>query len=529
MRNALQKPSASGSTTPAPVKGLNTVKNFSELDPEEAAVLDNFYPQIGRVKLRRGSAYHAYSEIELATEDGELLTTEDGITLTTEGENADPLLALMPYSAGTTQALFAASGNAIYDVTTAGAISTAVQSSLNSGQWSYTMFATSGGNFLFMVNGADDPRYYDGSTWTLPSITGITSSELETVTAHKRRLWFTRINSLKAYYLGSEAIAGALTSFDLAPVFPRGGRLVAIGTWTLDAGDGLDDYAVFLTSEGEVAIYQGTDPSSANTWALTGVFRIGRPLGKRCMQKLGPELVVLTEDGFGELSRMIGRARTEDARLSRKIMPSVVADARDRVDSFGWQWCFYPRENMLLVNVPGYANGKQYVMNTEILSWCTFSNWPANAFEVFGGDLYFCGGTSVYKADAGTHDYGNAIMGDVKTGSSYFRSRGRQKRFTMIRPILETTGTPVPQIAVLPDFSDAALQEPSLTLGGGGAEWDVAEWDVASWGSTERVQAEWYVVEGIGYCAALRMKLTTKTATIAWIATDWLYETGGYV
>lgn len=210
-------------------------------------------------------------------------------------------------------------------------------------------------------------------------------------------------------------------------------------------------------------------------------------------------------------------------------MPSIVADARNRMNDFGWQWCFYPRENMLLVNVPGYAAGKQYVMNSEILSWCTFSGWPANAFEVFDGDLYFCAGTSVFKADIGTHDYGNPITGDVKTGSSYFRQRGRQKQFTLIRPILETTGAPRPQIAVLPDFQNAELQDPELSLGGSGPAWDATDWDQSLWGSSERIQSEWYVVDGVGYCAALRMKISTKSASIGWIATDWLYVAGGHV
>jgi hypothetical protein len=59
------------------------------------------------------------------------------------------------------------------------------------------------------------------------------------------------------------------------------------GTWTVDGGDGPDDRAVFVTSEGEVIVYQGTNPSSATTWAKIGSYYIGKPLGRRCLEKFG--------------------------------------------------------------------------------------------------------------------------------------------------------------------------------------------------------------------------------------------------
>jgi hypothetical protein len=42
--------------------------------------------------------------------------------------------------------------------------------------------------------------------------------------------------------------------------------------WTNDAGDGVDDYAAFVFSTGEVLVYQGDDPGSVNAWSLIGRF-----------------------------------------------------------------------------------------------------------------------------------------------------------------------------------------------------------------------------------------------------------------
>ena len=58
------------------------------------------------------------------------------------------------------------------------------------------------------------------------------------------------------------AVAGAASMFDLGQIFTEGGYLMAMATWTVDAGYGVDDLAVFITSEGEVAVYRG------GTWLL---------------------------------------------------------------------------------------------------------------------------------------------------------------------------------------------------------------------------------------------------------------------
>lgn len=54
---------------------------------------------------------------------------------------------------------------------------------------------------------------------------------------------------------------------------------MAAETWTLDSGEGLDDYLVVTTSEGQVGVFRGTDPTSVATWGLVGVWNLGEPIG----------------------------------------------------------------------------------------------------------------------------------------------------------------------------------------------------------------------------------------------------------
>ncbi len=52
----------------------------------------------------------------------------------------------------------------------------------------------------------------------------------------------------------------------------------------LDSGasGGLSEQNVFVTTRGgEVAVYQGDNPDSIESWAKVGVYRIGNPLGSK--------------------------------------------------------------------------------------------------------------------------------------------------------------------------------------------------------------------------------------------------------
>ena len=84
-------------------------------------------------------------------------------------------------------------------------------------------------------------------------------------------------------------------------IFKKGGYLIAMGDWAIDSTSGIYNGFCFITSEGEVAMYDGTDPSA---WSLKGVYSISRPLGPRCTMKAGGDLMVATEDGIVPMSKV---------------------------------------------------------------------------------------------------------------------------------------------------------------------------------------------------------------------------------
>jgi hypothetical protein len=63
------------------------------------------------------------------------------------------------------------------------------------------MMATSGGNFLFAVNGVDSAKTFDGATWAVPGITVATSATWNYIALHKRRIWAVEKNTMNLWYL----------------------------------------------------------------------------------------------------------------------------------------------------------------------------------------------------------------------------------------------------------------------------------------------------------------------------------------
>lgn len=512
----------------------------------------NTNPTVG---IRLLSSGHSIIVDFLQEEDGSTATSAIPTTTVTvtraadtptysSGSSASAITAdvesLMSWSSGASSKLFAATNGCIYDVGSGGSVSTPDVTGLTSDRWHHENFK----GYLFMLNGADTPRTYNGSHAT-QSITGsgLTSSNLLFPWAFKERLFMVEKNTLNAWYLGTGAISGAASKLDFSGYCRLGGVLVAGATWTRDGGSGSDDYCVFLTSKGEVLVYQGTDPSSSTTWALVGVFRIGAPVGDKPFRKVGADLVVICEDGYVSLSMVLPVDRAGAARgaISDKIRDAVADATRDYRNNYGWQAILYPQSNWLLFNVPTaeLSSSEQHVMNTITGAWCRFTGWDAYCWELHNDELYF--GTSegqVALADTGWFDIPSAysssgatavaITGTSKPAFSYFGSRTQQKHFKMVRPVISSEAQVDVALALNTDFEDRnpqAVSTPAVT----GSVWDEAVWDEAEWGSAAVIRRNWLSVSGIGYCGALAMRTSTKGVSVALNSIDYLFESGGVV
>lgn len=492
---------------PAPVGGLNARDSIAEMPAKDAVTLTNWFPTPTNVRVRNGY-------INWAT----------GLPAWVE------TLAL--YNGPVTKKLFAVSGTAIYDVSSSGAVGAAVVTGLTNARWQTVQMGTAGGQFLIMVNGVDAMRQYDGTTWSAitGAITGVSTLNIAHINVFKNRLWMVEKNTMKVWYLPVNSITGAASSIDLGSIFKLGGYLMAMGNWTIDNYAGIDDFAVFVTSEGEVAIYKGSDPTTAAGFTLQGTFRVGRPIGRRCLTKVAADVALVSVDGLFALSKALLTDRTQlQEAITDKITNLVTQDAQSYQGNFGWQCILYPIGNKLILNVPQTENNTQYqyVMNTINKSWCKFTGWNSACWEFYNDGIYFGGNGVVCQADTTNSDNGANIYADIKPAFSYFGAKGRNKRFTMVRPIFLSDGSINAAISLNTDFNDTIpTSVPSFILAAGSV-WDVAPWDTSSWASDAAVSKSWQSVTGIGFAGTLRMQIVNNGGDISLQSIDYVYENGG--
>ena len=363
------------------------------------------------------------------------------------------------------------------------------------------------------------------------AITGVDSSALIHVNLFKNFLFFVEEGTLRAWYLPVGQVAGAASQLDFGGYARNGGFLQAMGTWTIDAGQGADDYAVWVTNNGETIVYTGTNPSAPETWSLEGIWQLGQTFNRRCFLKFAGDLLLLTQDGLAPLASALQSSRLDPrVNITDKIYYEISREISLYSTNFGWQVIYYASQNMLIINVPSAEGIQQYCMHTISKAWCSFSAISANCWELNFDNIYFGGNGYVAQFWNGYSDAGNNINASVQQAYSYFDSPGQQKRFTMVRPIFQTdNGLPGINVGINTDFDAqnslgaVSYNAVSTTLG----TWDNATWDNQVWGGNLSLTKLWQGVTGIGYSGGIVMKVATQGIDVHWVSSDYVMERGG--
>lgn len=505
----------STTTIPAPVKGWNLVDPLAVMAPEFAVQLDNWIPRPGYVEARGGYEQYATGFV-------------------------DSVESLATYDDGSVSEFYAFSGTGIYNITGGGAIGAPVYAITEAKSWVTQQFTTLAGTYLTGANGVDPVFKYDGSAWTASAITGVTPADLSHVHVFAQRLWFVEKTSLSVWYLAPGAIEGAATEFPLGTIFRLGGKVIAMGSWSADAGEGLQEYAVFLTDQGQVALYQGSDPTTSTGFVLAGVYRIPKPLGANPILEFGGDLLILTEGGVYPISKGLQSATVADtSAITYTISPQFALDARSFRGQYGWGMLLFTEDNLLLVNIPFTNVGKsdQYVMNTITGAWARLRNINSLCWARFASEAYF-GGTNqnglncVYKAFTGTSDDGANVSTSLITAYNYLGDRILNKHIKLIRanfvvnaPINLAMGISTDFTPLL-SFQYASMQSLLNLLANGGI-WDLGIWDSNVWEFAFFTPKEWRTVSSLpGFCAAIGLQTETQNAIIQVTSFDVAFEVG---
>lgn len=505
---------AIGKSAPAPVEGWDAISPLAEMDPKRAIVLDNWFPQPGYVEVRKG--YSSWSTGMGSSGKIETLMAYNGLTTAN-----DKLLGIV--------------GGTIYDCTSNAAATSTGVTGLTNSRWQYVNYTTSAGTcYLLAVNGVDHLQAFDGTTWTVPSITGVTSDTWININVFKKYVFGIVTGSMNACYLPLDSIAGAATAFPLGSVMQKGGYLVAMTTWTIDGGNGPADYAVFISSRGQVAVYSGTNPAS--DFALVGVYEVPPPIGSRCFTRVAADVALVSISGVLPLSKALRQDRAAEAGIAMtlRINNAMNTYAQSYKGNFGWELTPYPLGTAAILNVPIAENvtAYQFVMNTLTGAWCRFLGWNMNCFCVFK-DILYGGGNSgvVYKMWTGSIDGSTQIDATGQCAYNYFGDKGRDKRLTGLQPLITTDQTIVPQFGFSTDFKDNATISTPSAVSTNSALYDSAVWDTDVYAVEGRSSADWTTASGIGQCASLHFRQSTSSTgsiTVQFNGFNVAYEVGEF-
>lgn len=512
------KTPARAHTFPAPIRGWILNENVSMPQPAGALTLDNWICTTTGIKPRGGVATHVTLEA--------------------------PATSLFSYRSGGAEVFFGATASKIYDISAASETTPpVVVAGQTGGAYSAQQFGTAGGDYLYAVNGADSAQLYDGSTWTqiddvsTPAITGVTTASLSNVWAFANRLFFVEAGTQNAWYLGVDSIGGAANEFSLAGIFKKGGSLLFGATWSLDAGDGLDDKCIFVSTEGEVAVYEGTNPGSAADWRKVGVYQITRPLGPKAIMQAGGDLLIANENGLVPISAAIQRdtAALELAAVSRAITPHWQSQVSATGGS-AWEIVKWPQQNIMVISQPNDPDNTALIANLQTGAWSRQTGWDTQCLGFYDESVFFGDSEGrVSRMETGGSDNGVPYTCVYIGQHEGMGAPGVEKTVSQVRATFKVATKIAPYVSAKTDYDQTPSLAPSAPandteLG----VWDVALWDDAAWDAAglPETRARWSSVGRTGRTVAPEVQMTfgnTAKPLVELVSIDAAYDIGALV
>lgn len=508
-----QGKTAQATTIPPPTMGIDTTKAAGQLPPENCYYTFNMMPAERGMLLRKGYREHAIiTEANPASDDG---------TRTIFGYQAAGV-----GSVG--KKLFATTAEGIWDVTAYDTLPTqevVFTDTTSEAGYGIVMhyIDQAGADYLWYSDSKNGLWEYTGASGTWARPTGITGTiditKVCFVVNHKQRIWLIEEDSAQAWYLPVAAKAGAATAFYFGSKFPHGGILKGLYNWTIDGGDGVDDFLVAISSTGDVIPYKGTDPSTADTWGVVGSYYIGQtPEGRKIATEHSGELYMLSEYGLTSMSMLLQGVNTIDALsgVAAKIAQPLRAKMVSLRDEKGWDIRFCPSIGSIVITIPKEESqlNLAFVLNMTVNAWGYWRGVPLTCFVDHNNYIHFGDSANVVHIMDTTKD-GVTIAGDtgepvkfsMLTSYQNYSQPAILKQVQYIRPDFFSSQLPSYDSRALYDYDLSELNTLIASSSPSGSVWDVGLWDSAIWGSSQGTgQFEIRGSGGLGRSIAIALK-----------------------
>jgi hypothetical protein len=312
---------------------------------------------------------------------------------------------------------------------------------------------------------------------------------------------------MNAWYLPPDALGGAATKVALGGVFQRGGSLMFGGTWSADSGSGFNDRVVFVSTLGEIAVFQG-DPAADN-WGIVGRYDVGSPLSTQTW-RAGGDLIIATTDGLVPMSAIVQKdpAILETAAVSYGIKPAWTRVARSITANTKVQLTKWASSSMGIVGYPHRT--ETHVVNLATGAWAKWTGLDIQCMAVYT-DQAFYGDSDGYIF--------NIESGGSDNGAIYL-ARGSL--------LPDPLGAP----GAIKTAHQARATFRALRI------WDVGTWDVSRWDDSdtsevrETVQTRWRSIGRTGYVVGPQWQIAcgaTRQPDAELVSIDVTYAVGATV
>lgn len=366
---------------------------------------------------------------------------------------------------------------------------------------------------------------------------GIDTTDLSYVWTFKNRLFFVEKETMNAWYLPTDQIAGTLNKIALGGVFNLGGSLLFGASWSQDTGDGLNALCVFVSTEGEVAVYQGTDPGDANAWSLVGVYKIGKPLGPKAFIQAGGDLVIATNIGFVPLSQALQK---DYAALSPSAVSAPIEtawnEAAELRSASNWSTAVWAAGQMVVVALPTINEqpAQWFVANARTGAWARFTGLDATCLLVFEDRLFFGSAAGrVVEANVSGFDEGAPYTATYLPMFNNLNAPGF-KNVTMARSVMRCAHELREKITMQADYNISLPPAPDASPVEGESVWGTAVWGQSAWGSAvdKTTRQTWRGANCFAETVSPATMLTSGSVTpldAEIIRTDLMYVKGGII
>lgn len=258
-------------------------------------------------------------------------------------------------------------------------------------QWNEYLWCTAPGRSAPLAAGRDA----SGSAITFSGLpSGVTESELTGAFGFKGRLyWWSDTDASFMYSDLGDGTTQTLTAFPIRTLTRRSGLPLQITSLSADGGAGQDDLFVILTVDGEMLVYQGSDPGSTYDWSIVGRYDTPPPVNSHSAVLMGSDTIVLSRQGLYSLKSIMqnGGGLQQDGAWQQAINPAIRRWFKRYPGGNGvLRFCPDNRKLILMLmterNGSGFIDdGLCFVLNTENFTWTEYA-WPEDIDDLSGYD-----------------------------------------------------------------------------------------------------------------------------------------------